>query len=266
VLFAHLSAVDNAAYGLRARGMSRRRAREQAAGALARLGVGDLRDRRPGQLSGGQAARVALARALAPDPDLVLLDEPLAALDADARDDVRRLLRTTLAGGRAPVLLVTHDPVDVVALADRVVVLADGVVLQEGTPAELARGPRSTWLAGLLGQNAWRGTTDETGLAVEGGGHVAAAEPLTAGRPGLALVEPGAVVLHRRPPEGSARNVMAGAVLEVRTLGSRVRVRVGSVPEVIAEVTVLAATELRLGDGGRVFVTIKATEVRLVDV
>jgi len=215
--------------------------------------------------SGGQAACVALARALAPGPELVLLDEPLAALDADTRDDVRRLLRHTLAGGDAPALVVTHDPVDVVALADRVVVLEAGAVVQDGTPAELARAPRTTWLARLLGQNAWRGRTDATGLAVEGGGHIYAAEPMAAGRAALALVEPAGVTVHRTRPEGSARNVVEGVVGEVRTLGSRVRVVVDGRPVVVAEVTLAAAAELRLSDGGRVFAGIKATEVRLVD-
>lgn len=266
VLFAHLSALDNVAYGLRTRGRSRRVARRVAADWLQRLEIAELADRRPAELSGGQAARVALARALAPAPRLVLLDEPLAALDADARDDVRRLLRRTLSGGPAAALVVTHDPVDVVALADRVVVLEAGVVVQDGSPAELARAPRTTWLAGLLGQNAWHGTTDATGLAVTTGGHIRAAEPLVAGLSALALVEPAAVTLHRTPPESSARNVFAGEVREARTLGSRVRVRVGSVPEVTAEVTVSAAAELRLDDGGLVYVSIKATEVRLVDV
>ena len=266
VLFAHLSALDNVAFGLRARGLGRGAARESAADWLQRLGIAELAARRPAELSGGQAARVALARALAPAPQLVLLDEPLAALDADARDDVRRLLRRTLSGGDAPVLVVTHDPVDVVALADRVVVLEQGVVVQDGTPAELARRPRTTWLAGLLGQNAWRGTTDATGLDVEGGGHLQAADPLPPGRAGLALVEPAAVTVHRQRPETSARNVLAGDVIEVRTMGSRVQVRVSTLPEVTAEVTVAAAAELRLRDGVPVFVSIKATEVRLVDV
>ncbi len=270
-LFAHLSARDNAGYALRARGMSRRAARTAADEWLRRLGIGHLGDSRPGALSGGQVARVALARALAADPALVLLDEPLAALDAATKDEVRRLLRSTLAGGRAPVLVVTHDPVDVAALADSVLVLEDGAVVQHGSPAEVAARPRSAWVAGLLGQNAWRGIADETGLRTASmgstghvTGHIAAAETLPAGTPALALCEPAAVTLHRQRPSGSARTVLAGQVGELRSLGGRVRVTVRSDPQVTAEVTVGAATELGLADGGLVWAAIKATEVRLV--
>jgi molybdate transport system permease protein len=262
-LFAHLSARDNVAFPLRARGRRRGPARATAQGWLDRLGLGELGDARPAALSGGQAARVALARALAAEPDLLLLDEPLAALDADTRDEVRRLLRRTLSGGPAPTLVVTHDPVDVVALADRVVVLEQGRVVQAGTPAEVAAVPRSAWAARLLGQNAWTGVTDATGLLVNGG-HVAAAEPLPAGRPALALCQPAAVTLHRSPPEGSARTVLAGTVQELRSLGGRVRVTVAGPPGVVAEVTVAAATALRLADGGPVWAAVKATEVQLV--
>ena len=273
-LFAHLSARDNAGYSLRARGMSRRAARTAADQWLGRLDIGHLGDSRPSALSGGQVARVALARALAADPDLVLLDEPLAALDTATKDDVRRLLRSILAGGRAPVLVVTHDPVDVVALADSVLVLENGAVVQHAPPAEVAVRPRSAWVAGLLGQNAWRGIADETGLLtspVRTGhvtghvtGHIAAAETLPVGTPALALCEPAAVTLHRQRPSGSARTVLAGQVGELRSLGGRVRVVLGSDPQVTAEVTVGAATELGLADGGLVWAALKATEVRLV--
>lgn len=264
LLFPHLSALDNAAYGLRAQGRSRRQAREQARDWLRRLGVEEQADQRPAALSGGQAQRVALARALAAGPRLVLLDEPLAALDAATRDDVRRLLRRTLAGGPAPVVVVTHDPVDAVVLADRIVVLEAGAVVQDAPAAEVARAPRSPWVAGLLGQNAWRGTGDATGLAVDGGGHITAAEPLPIGTPALALADPAAVALHRCAPAGSPRTVLVGPVEETTALGGRVRVRVASTPPVLAEVTAAAAAELALAGGGHVWATVKATEVRLV--
>lgn len=262
-LFAHLSAVDNVAYGLRVAGLRRAPARAQALSWLQRLGIADLAHRRPRDLSGGQAARVALARALAPQPRLILLDEPLASLDSETRDDVRRLLRATLSGGSAPALVVTHDVVDVVALADRVLVLEDGRLVQTGTPAEVTSAPRSPWVARLLGLNAWSGTSADGGLLVEG--HLlGAAEPLPPGRPALALASPAAVTLHRLPPEGSARTVLTGPVGDLRSIGGRVRVVVRSSPEIVAEVTAAAATELALADGGQVWATVKATEVRLV--
>jgi molybdate transport system permease protein len=262
-LFPHLTARDNVVFPLRARGMPRDHAQAVAQGWLDRLGVGELSGSKPAKLSGGQVARVALARALAAEPQLVLLDEPLAALDSTTKDDVRRLLRTTLAGGPAPGLLVTHDPVDVVALADRVLVLEEGRVVQIGTPAEVTAAPRSTWIAGLLGQNAWRGVTDDTGLVV-GDGHIAAAEPLASGLPALALCEPAAITLHRSAPEGSARTVLHGELQEVRALGGRVRVTIASSPPVVAEVTTAAADDLELSRGGEVWAALKATEVRLV--
>ena len=265
-LFGHLSARDNAAYALRAAGVRRSRARAAGQAQLDRLGVGRLGDARPATLSGGEAARVALARALVGAPLLLLLDEPLAALDSATRDDVRRLLRSTLSGGAATVCVVTHDPVDVVALADRLVVLENGRVVQDAPPAEVTRAPRSAWVAGLLGQNAWRGVANASGLLVEPqtGGQIAAAEPLPPGTPALALVEPSTVTLHRNRPEGSARTVLLGEVGELRSLGGRVRVVVHSTPNVVAEVTVSAAADLRLADGGTVWAAIKATEVRLV--
>ena len=262
-LFAHLSARDNAAYALRTRGVRRRAARDVAQDWLSRLGIGELGDARPRALSGGQVARVALARALAGAPDLLLLDEPLASLDSTTRDEVRRLLHATLSGGPAPVLIVTHDPIDVVALADRLVVVEAGRVVQVGSPVEVATAPRSTWVAGFLGLNAWHGITDRSGLQV-GNGHIAAAEPLPPGVSALALCEPSAVTLHRSRPEGSARTALPGVVGELRSLGGRVRVVVQSTPQVVAEVTTAAAAELHLSDGGQVWAAIKATEVRLV--
>ncbi len=262
-LFPHLRAVDNVAYGLRGK-LSRRAARVAAMAWLDRLGIVELADRRPGQLSGGQAARVALARALAPDPALLLLDEPLAALDATTRDDVRRMLRATLAGGPVRVLMVTHDPVDALSVADRVVVLEGGAVVQDAAVADLARAPQTPWVAALLGLNAWPGTATVDGVAITGGGQLVVGTPLPVGSQALALVAPSAVALHRQRPEGSPRNTLVGDVTEVTALGGRVRVRVDSVPPVIAEVTVAAAAELALATAGPVWASVKAVEVQLV--
>jgi molybdate transport system ATP-binding protein len=150
-LLPHLRARDDVAFGPRARGVPRAEAAARAGEWLARVGLGDRGDDRPAELSGGQAQRVALARALASEPDLLLLDEPLAAVDVAARDGLRELLRTHLGAFAGPVLLVTHDPTEAVALGDRVVVVEGGTVTQAGVPAEVAAAPASDWVARMLG-------------------------------------------------------------------------------------------------------------------
>ncbi|MEE1930118.1 ABC transporter permease [Streptomyces sp. TRM 70351] len=265
-LFPHLNALANTAYGLRAQGVPRVRARAAARAWLERLGVGHLAHRRPGQLSGGQAQRVALARALAARPRLLLLDEPLAALDQATRARVRHTLRTHLAGFGGVCLLVTHDPVEAVSLADRVLVLDAGRALQDAPPAEVARHPRSPWVARMLGRNAWPGTATADGLALPGGGRIVAAEPVEPGTRALAVVAPEAVSLHRERPGGSPRNVWPGTVRELTAAGSRVRVLLScdGLPDLLAEVTPAAAAELGLADGRAVYAGVKATEVTLV--
>ncbi|MET9295616.1 ABC transporter permease [Streptomyces sp. NPDC003077] len=267
-LFPHLTALGNTAYGLRAHGTSRAEARWEAQGWLDRLGVGHLADRRPAQLSGGQAGRVALARALAARPRLLLLDEPLAALDQTTRTQVRHTLRRHLDGFGGVCLIVTHDPVEAVSLADRVLVLDGGRPLQDAAPAEVTRHPRSPWVARMLGRNAWSGTATGDGLEVAGGGRLVAADPLPEGTEALAVIGPEAVSVHRERPSGSPRNVWPGKIREITALGSRLRVLVGSseVPDLVAEVTPQAAAELRLGEDMEVWISAKATEVTLVPV
>ncbi|MBA0052674.1 molybdate ABC transporter permease subunit [Streptomyces sp. AJS327] len=267
-LFPHLSARANVAYGLRAHGVRRSSARRTATHWLDQLGVGHLAHRRPAQLSGGQAQRVALARALASDPRLLLLDEPLAALDQTTRTRVRRTLRRHLDGFTGVCLLVTHDPVEAVSLADRVLVLEAGAAVQYGTPSEVVRRPGSRWVARMLGNNAWPGTvTAHGGLALDEGGELAtdgvpadavlphsptphsptptpirapapapvpAPDPapegaLRVGGRALAVVAPDAVSVFRRRPDGSPRNVWPGTVREITALGGRLRVVI--VPE-----------------------------------
>ncbi|MFD5790925.1 ABC transporter permease [Streptomyces sp. NPDC127037] len=265
-LFPHLSTLANTAYGLRARGVPRAEARRSAQEWLDRLGVGHLASRRPAQVSGGQAQRVALARALAARPRLLLLDEPLAALDQTTRSQVRHTLRRHLEGFGGVCLIVTHDPVEAVALADRVLVLEDGRTLQDAPPAEVTRHPRSPWVARMLGRNAWTGTTTADGLAPAGGGHLVVADPLPAGAPALAVLAPEAVAVHREKPTGSPRNVWPGTVREITSGGSRLRVLVGSehAPDLVAEITPQSAAELSLADGVAVWTSVKATEVTLV--
>ncbi|MEU2390954.1 ABC transporter permease [Streptomyces sp. NPDC007369] len=265
-LFPHLSALANTAYGLRARRVPRAEARREARLWLDRLGVGHLAHRKPGQLSGGQAQRVALARALAARPRLLLLDEPLASLDQATRAHVRHMLRTHLAGFDGVCLIVTHDPVEAVSLADRVLVLADGRALQDAPPAEVARHPRSPWVARMLGRNAWPGTASGDGLVLPSGGRLVVAETLPGGTEALAIIGPEAVSVHRDRPGGSPRNVWPGTVREITSVGSRLRVLVDSatVPDLVAEITPEAAAELGLADGSPVWTSVKATEVTLV--
>lgn len=265
-LFPHLSALGNTAYGLRARGIARGEARRAARQWLDRLGVGHLAHRRPAQLSGGQAQRVALARALAARPRLLLLDEPLAALDQTTRAHVRHTLRSHLAGFGGVCLIVTHDPVEAVSLADRVLVLDEGRTLQDAPPAEVTRHPRSPWVARMLGRNAWLGTAGGEGLALADGGHLVVADPLPEGSRALAIIAPEAVSVHLDKPEGSPRNVWPGTVREITSAGSRLRVLVTSdrAPDLVAEITPSAALELGLADGVSVWTSVKATEVSLV--
>ncbi|MEV0371328.1 ABC transporter permease [Streptomyces sp. NPDC050636] len=265
-LFPHLSALTNTAYGLRAHGVRRADARRAAQQWLDRLGVGHLAHRKPAQLSGGQAQRVALARALAARPRLLLLDEPLAALDQTTRAHVRHTLRRHLSGFGGVCLIVTHDPVEAVSLADRVLVLDEGRTLQDAPPADVTRHPRSPWVARMLGRNAWPGTARGDGLALTGGGHLVVADGLPDGTQALAIIAPEAVSVHVGKPAGSPRNVWRGTVREITSAGSRLRVLITSyeAPDLVAEITPQAALELGLADGVPVWTSVKATEVSLV--
>ena len=264
LLFPHLSALDNVAFGLRCQGVGRAQAGRRAGAWLDRLGVGHLAAARPATLSGGEAQRVALARALALEPALLLLDEPLAALDVEARAALRRELRPLMAGAGAGVrVLVTHDPLQALTLAGRLVVLEHGRVVQDGKPGEVAERPRSPWVAELVGVNLLRGQGRDDGVELADGGWLAA--PGAGRGQVLAVVHPRAVAVHRRPPEGSPRNVWAGRAEAVELLGDRARVRIAvdGRPPLVAEVTPAAVADLALDEGGNVWVTVKATEVRV---
>jgi molybdate transport system ATP-binding protein len=260
LLFPHLSALENVAFGLRARGVPRAAARRRAAAELERVGLPGVAPRRPRALSGGQAQRVALARALAADPALLLLDEPLSALDAEARLATRRELRDRLDAVGAPCVLVTHEPVEAMALADRLVIVERGRVTQAGTPAEISRRPRSRWVAGLVGLNLYRGTACGTEVALEGGGALVTGDGGGGGAV-FAVVHPRAVALYRERPGGTPRNVWRGTVGGLEAQGDRVRVAVDGPVPVVAEVTPAAVAALDLGRGGEVWVAVKATEV-----
>ena len=216
LLFPHLTARENVAFGPRCAGQGRRAAGAVADRWLAEMGVAELADRRPSELSGGQAQRVAIARALAVEPDLLLLDEPFAALDVDAapavRAVLRRVVRDSVVGGQT-VLLVTHDVLDAVVLADRLVVLADGEVVEQGPTAEVLARPRSGFAARIAGLDLVTGTACAGGLKAPDGTLVsgAASESVDEGEPAVAVFAPRSVAVHRERPGGQPAQRRAGA-------------------------------------------------------
>jgi molybdate transport system ATP-binding protein len=263
LLFPHLSAVENVAFGLRARGVDKREARQRAAAALERLGVAKVAEARPGNMSGGQQQRVAMARAMVTEPKLLLLDEPLAALDVSTKTDVRRQLRATLRESRAANVMVTHDLLDAVALADRMFVIEDGGIAQSGTPAEVTARPRSRYVADLVGVNLLRGTARGTALDVDGGGHLVTGEDMSGQV--LAVIAPHDVSVTRdRPGEAaSSPNVWPGQVGAVDLMGDRVRVRVDGTPTITAEVAPAAVDELKLDAGGELWASVPPAAVHV---
>lgn len=276
-LFPHLSVLDNVAFAGQMRGAGRRAARRDAQTWLDRVGLAALARHRPGELSGGQAQRAALARALAARPKMLLLDEPLAALDASTRLEVRSELREHLADFAGPCVVVTHDPLDALVLADRILVLEHGRVTQQGRPADVARHPTTGYVATLMGLNLYRGTlADPTRKQVDlnDGGTLHAAFLATPGGEGststapprhgrvLVAVAPTAIALHtERPGDGSPRNVWSGTVTGLELLTDRIRVAVDGCPPALVDITPAALAALELSPGSRVWLSAKATEV-----
>ncbi len=262
LLFPHLSVLDNVAFGLRRSGRGRVEARRRATAELTHLGVAALAGARPAALSGGQAARVALARALAPEPRLLLLDEPLAAVDVAGAVELRSALRARLRGRSGPAVVVTHDPVEAMVLGDRLVVVEGGRVVQVGGPEELSRHPRSPYVAQLVGVNLFRGTAGPGRVALPTGAALVTATPEVTG-PAFAAVPPEAVAVFTERPSGSPRNVWPGRVRSVETEGGRARVAVDAVVPLVALVTRAAVDDLGLAEGLPVWVAVKATDVRV---
>lgn len=228
LLFPHLTALDNVAFGPRCQGVPKAEARAQAAAWLDRMGLADHAGAKPRRLSGGQAQRVAVARALATHPRLLLLDEPLAALDARTRLDVRAQLRRHLADFEAVAVLVTHDPLDAMVLADRLVVIEHGRVVQDGTPSDIARHPRTDYIAQLVGLNLYKGRAEghtvhlENLDGLQAGSAITTTEDLTG--PVFVAFPPSAVTLYRdRPTGSSARNLWRCEVSGLETHGDQIR-------------------------------------------
>ncbi|WP_030917541.1 ABC transporter ATP-binding protein [Streptosporangium amethystogenes] len=260
LLFPHLSALDNVAFGPRCRGASRAEARRGAAVWLERVGLTGHATMRPRQLSGGQAQRVALARALAVEPRLLLMDEPLAALDAHTRLEIRSQLRRHLADFGGATVLVTHDPLDAMVLADRLVVIENGAVVQQGTPAEVARRPRTDYVARLVGLNLYRGTAAGQQVSV---GEVlfSVAEQLEG--PAFVAFPPSAVALYRTRPDGSPRNLWQATIEGIERHGDSVRIHLAGPIAAAADVTPAAVADLDLTPGQRIWASVKATETHV---
>ncbi|TDC16056.1 ABC transporter ATP-binding protein [Actinomadura bangladeshensis] len=263
LLFPHLSVLENVAFGPRCRGAGRRAARRTAAEWLERVGLGEYASARPRALSGGQAQRVALARALAVDPGLLLLDEPLAALDARTRLEIRAALRRHLAGFAGAAVLVTHDPLDAMVLADRIAVVEGGRLVQEGAPADVARRPRTGYVARLVGLNLYRGRAEGGTVVIGGGAGTLDTVDSPEGEVFIAFA-PSSVALYRTRPDGSPRNLWRARVAAVERQGDRVRVQLSGPPfDAVADVTPAAVAELQLSEGSTIWAAVKATETRV---
>ena len=267
LLFPRMSALDNVAFGLRARGVDRREASEQAAGWLERFGLAALAGARPDALSGGQAQRVALARALAVEPCVLLLDEPLSALDASTRVHVRAELRRHLEHFAGARLLVTHDPLDALVLADRLVVLEAGRVTQAGAPADVAARPSTPYVADLLGLNLLLGTrAGEHSVRLDTGAILTVADPIAADLDEVAVaIRPQAVALYRDRPEGSPRNTWRATVTGLDGGADRVRATLAGPVLLAAEVTSGAVAGLGLRPGEDVWATVKAVDIEVYE-
>jgi len=258
LLFPHLSALENVAFGPRCRGVPRHTARAGAQAWLDRVGLAEHARKRPRQLSGGQAQRVALARALATDPYLLLLDEPLAALDARTRLDTRVDLRRHLAAHPGATVLVTHDPLDALMLADRLVIIEDGRVVQTGDAAAITTQPRTDYVARLVGLNLYRGTADGTAVRLPGDFTLTTAT--TQQGDVFVAFPPSAVALYPARPAGSPRNTWPAVVAAVARHGDNLRIELTGPITVAADVTPAAAVELDLTPGREIWATLKATE------
>lgn len=260
LLFGHLTVLENVAFGPRARGTNRHEARRRAQAWLEHVGMHEYAQVKPAALSGGQAQRVALARALVTEPRLLLLDEPLAALDARTKMDVRAQLSQHLDDYAGVTILVTHDPLDAMVLADSIVVLENGRVVQQGTPSEVAQRPRTNYVANLVGLNLYRGCSSGTHVQLDSGGSLSSAVPHDGAV--LLAVPPAAVSLHRDKPSGSQRNVWPVTVRGLESRGEISRVQLTGAPDVLVDVTHIAVRDLDMSPGTQLWAALKATEIR----
>jgi molybdate transport system ATP-binding protein len=269
LLFPHLSALHNVAFGPRAHGTPRAAAEARARELLAAVNATELADRRPSQLSGGQQQRVALARALAPEPGLLLLDEPLAALDVDATPAMRSLLRRVIRDAKQTAVLVTHSALDALVLADRVLVLTAGEMVEQGSTRDVLTRPRSPFTARIAGLNLVPGRRCPEGLCTADGLVVSGlASDVVEGEPAVAVFPPSAVAVFREEPHGSPRNVLPVRLAAIEPRGDVVRLRAVArdggplaANGLAADVTPAAVADLAVEPGAELWFAVKATEV-----
>jgi molybdate transport system ATP-binding protein len=260
LLFPHLSVIENVGFGPRSRGVAKATARARARTELDALGLGDRLEVRPRELSSGQAQKVALARALATDPALLLLDEPLSALDPTTRAQTRADLGIRLRAFGGITILVTHDPLDALSLADRLVFIEAGHLVQEGTPYEVIAKPRDRYVAQVVGLNFLRGQRIDD-QRVNVAGTMVVTPEVPSGTAVCVTIPPSAVALYRMRPQGSPRNTWPVAVSDILLIGQTARVSLTGPFALVAEVTTAAVAELRLGVGQKLWASVKATEV-----
>jgi molybdate transport system ATP-binding protein len=259
LLFPHMTVLENVAFGLRSRGVSGSTTEARARDWLDRVDLGDLLDRRPDELSGGQAQRVALARALVVEPRALLLDEPLSALDVSARPGVRRILAQHLEAFDGPRVVITHDPTEAFLLADQIWVIEGGTVTQRGTPDEIRLMPRTRYAADLVGINLVRGVAH--GGSIDCGTHTLHVADEGLDGPVMITIHPTAVSVHTDRPAGSPRNVWSSVIRSAERLGNRVRIATGEPLGLTVEVTARSAEEMGLVPGATIWLAVKATEI-----
>lgn len=260
-LFPHMSVADNIGYGLRLRGVPRKQARVLAEPLIETLGLAPHSKQKPGSLSGGQAQKVALARTLITNPQVILLDEPFSALDAESRPKVRRDMSLYFRHPDCTTIIVTHDPMEAKALCNRVIVMEEGRFIQEGEIDRIADDPKSRYAAESLGLNFFPGVA--AGETVDVGGE--ATLSVVGEHHGRVIVSfhPRAVVLHQTRPEGTARNVFKAIVRTVRHENGITRVTTAGSLSAVAEITRVSAEQLNLRPGAEVWLSVKAAQIQV---
>ena len=257
-LFPHLNLRDNLAFGIRG---DRAQAKQRAMAWLAKMELEPRAQARPVQLSGGERQRVSLARALAAEPEVLLLDEPLAAVDASQRPHLRHWIKAQLAEFAGPRILVTHDTVDAFTLADRIAVLEEGRITQCGTAAAICARPATRFVADLIGVNLLQGEVWDRSFRTDSGADLVVSEAEMG--PSLAVIHPRAIALFPEQPSGSPRNVWQAEVAAIEAAGDRLRVRFAAPLPVVAELTPAAIDELRVETGKTLWLAVKATEIQV---